>query len=1033
MKKFLLPMYIVILALLYTSSMFLDIPFLKDLLIPVSTVVVGLAALSHGLLAGIPLGLVAGLANVYVLTLVQGASFDLLSPVLPAGLFPLLAGLVFGLAGRMMQKKQALLAKNLATAGKAQELSDKKIAEYEQVMSKMTTEPLYKKGEEAPVMCRPDLERVLGIIANKSLSGPDAGEGMGGQALGEKCFCLLADAMPGALAVMDLEGNILCYNMPLMAFLGYTSKADIIGKNITEFVQDNNREDLTENIRSVLIPGLNKGEIYRFSTRDGWSLAEFPPPAFRLTVTGNPRSLLAILVDEHLTGAFPPKEEWHARNVWVLSPEGNTLYVSNALAGILGYTAAGMQNMPVFHFMDESNASVFRQVSSSPRDNIETKHCMELQAKSGERLDIFAEIFPASNAAGEPMGTVVFVEDITQRRLIEKSLQHHLVVERIITDISAKFLRTEHDKIEDAIKEILGVLVDFLGVPEGQVQIFESLKTGEAFSCKWVRPEGIPRDPLQEETLSIPILDGSDPSGCFRFVQNGESRAWLEEDFTLLKISGEVFLHAMMRRQALMKLRLGDEKMRITLHSMGDAVLVTDISGKVALLNDEAEKLTGWTRQDAIGKPVDGIFMLVKGDPSEPLKTNGQLGPEEYSLAVFDRKVLVLRSRYGTERYISARISPIRDEKDNDYGSIYVFRDITEKKKREEEIIYLSFHDKLTGLHNRAFFEVELQRLDTKRQYPLTVMMGDCNGLKITNDIFGHQEGDNLLIRIAVIFKKATRKEDIVARWGGDEFAVILPQTPVQVAEKIRDRILKECAQASDSPVKPSISLGIASKSETEQSIVDVLKEAEDSMYRQKLMEDKSNRSSIIASLVKTVIKKSRETKDHADRIQALSSRIALEMGLSETELDDLRLLSVLHDMGKIAVPDMILQKPGRLSPEEWEQMKKHSEKGCGMAESSRDLAAISRYILYHHEHWDGSGYPEGLKEEAIPLLSRIVSIVDAYDVMTHASPYKKALSHEEAMHEIRRCAGTQFDPRLVDIFIKIMDGYREEVLGTSP
>lgn len=362
-----------------------------------------------------------------------------------------------------------------------------------------------------------------------------------------------------------------------------------------------------------------------------------------------------------------------------------------------------------------------------------------------------------------------------------------------------------------------------------------------------------------------------------------------------------------------------------------------------------------------------------------------------------------------------------RSSSDGSTAVLGILMDITGRKQAEDGLRYLSFHDSLTGLRNRSFCEMELQKCDTEHYLPISLIMVDVNGLKLINDGFGHQYGDQLLKRVAHVLRLSTKKDAVVARWGGDEFVILLPKTDERSASDTCEYMLRIAADQPAEPTPISIAIGYACKTQTQQDIHAVLAEAEARMYRRKLLDSRSAHSSIISSLARTLRERNHETEEHARRLQQLSIQIGHNIGLPPSVLDELSLAAALHDIGKVGIDDYILRKPGPLDSAEWEQMRKHVEIGYRIALSSPEIAPIARAILFHHEWWNGSGYPEGLHGKAIPLISRILAIVDAYDVMTHNRPYKPAMSESDAVDELQRCAGTQFDPFLVEQFIAMV------------
>jgi diguanylate cyclase (GGDEF)-like protein len=343
--------------------------------------------------------------------------------------------------------------------------------------------------------------------------------------------------------------------------------------------------------------------------------------------------------------------------------------------------------------------------------------------------------------------------------------------------------------------------------------------------------------------------------------------------------------------------------------------------------------------------------------------------------------------------------------------------DITEDMQRQKKIEYLSYHDQLTGLYNRHYFEHSLQRLNTSRNLPLSLIMADVNGLKISNDSFGHAFGDLLLQEAASLVSRHCRADDIIARTGGDEFVFILPRTSAVDAEKVIKRIVDAAGKVQVGSIQLSLSLGQATRLTMNESIQDTLKRAEDQMYRQKLTDSPQLRRMIIQSIIDRLNANPAE-ETHSCRVSAMCEAMGRELNLSAAEIEDLRKLGLLHDLGKIALPEELINKPASLSDNEWNEIRRHSEISYRILSSLQEYADISESALAHHERWDGSGYPQGLRGEQIPLAGRIISLADAFEAMTSGRPWRPAMSVEAASNEIRSMAGKQFDPCLVEVFL---------------
>lgn len=834
---------------------------------------------------------------------------------------------------------------------------------------------------------------------------------------------------PDLLAVLNLQGEIKFINSRLMAIFGYNNLNSHNKSQITDYLIPEDIDAAAENIRNVLSPLFNKERIYNVKSADHSFSRIIVAPRIKFERFGKPMSIVVSLNSQELycrktfPGSLSEKltniaDLYNSRYI-CLSANRTVTFIESLLIKELGLTPRRLLNMDIKLLIDERHLDQFDLLLESCIQGKPETQILEFRSFSGKRHFYMVEIFPTIGMTGQFLGAVIMLNNVTNEEIIKERFDHRLALEKLISLISTQFISIDVNQLEQAIESVLKNIGNLEGAHESYVEIYPSDKIKNGLKCSVVNQHQSGND--QSKTISIPIRSEAAEIGQFRFVQSDYQSEWLDEDIELIHLIGEIIINALIRKENELQIILNEMRLLTTLHSIGDAVIATDERMNIIFINRIAELLIGCNFEKALHKPLPELFNPIPvsnpfaGDVDQEIESENEFGTSNFH---------IFHSIDGEEYYISYSQAEIRDANGTFYGHVTTFRDVTKQKLESDEIRYISYHDKLTGLYNRAFFEEEMIRLNTPRQYPITIILGDCNGLKIANDIFGHLEGDKLLQNISEILKEATRKEDIVARWGGDEFAIILPRTDEKSGAEARDRILKICSEAKCDPIQPSIALGSATNTEGEISSSDlqsVLRLAEDRMYRHKLMERKSSRNSILQSLEKMIFEKSNETEEHARRMTQIADKLGHELGLNDFELEELSLLAVLHDIGKIGIPDSILQKPEQLDEVEWEIMKRHTVKGFDLAKSTPELNNISESILHHHEHWDGHGYPSGLSGENIPKLSRILSVIDAYDVITNARPYKNAQSKEDAINEIRRCSGSQFDPLIVESFIEIM------------
>jgi diguanylate cyclase (GGDEF)-like protein/PAS domain S-box-containing protein len=686
----------------------------------------------------------------------------------------------------------------------------------------------------------------------------------------------------------------------------------------------------------------------------------------------------------------------------IIYQDWKIIFVNQSAVEIMGYSYEELTVSNILDFVDPKyhpavRSNVLQRLSGEEVEDYE----IEIIAKTGERRTCIVR-GKMITMFGRPAGLIVLT-DITQRKKAEEVVAYQkktfedlfentpdatvfFDMKQHVVNINGQFTKIFGYQREEATGQFLNLLID----PDKKVD-------------EYVAPKIIAGETVFLETT--------------RYGKEGQEIAVMMRGFPLTingKILGGYIIYTDIskRKKAELALRESEQKFRMIFNSTNDGIIIRTLDGQILEANQVFCQRFGYSREELLQMNIRQLrapdFEEWQPEQMKKLLNEGQITIESVSKTKEEKHIPV---------EANIRIIEYQGKK----VILNVIRDITERKRVEEELIYLSFHDKLTGLYNRAFFEEELKRLNTDRQLPISLIIGDVNGLKLVNDAFGHGTGDKVLAAMAKVLKKSCRNEDIICRWGGDEFAIILPKTGEEDVRLVCRRIQENCTTAGEAPIILSISLGTATKTLVEEDMDQTLIKAENGMYRSKSLEGKQASNLVIAAMQKSLGEKSGETKEHRMRLRDYAINLGQFLGLAAHQLESLELLTELHDIGKIAFPDNIIGKNSPLTPGEEELLQGHCETGYRIAKAVPEFFNIAEEILAHHESHDGRGYPRGLKEAEIPLLSRILAIIHRYDDLLMGKHGQEPITSKEALTEIKKSAGGEFDPELVASFARLL------------
>lgn len=469
-------------------------------------------------------------------------------------------------------------------------------------------------------------------------------------------------------------------------------------------------------------------------------------------------------------------------------------------------------------------------------------------------------------------------------------------------------------------------------------------------------------------------------------------------------------------------LKQSEEKYRFITENTSDVIWIVNLNDyKFSYISPAVYQLRGFSAEEAMSQSINESMTPESWQLIE--KTiEDSLGdfildpqhPKHYILTIEQYH------KNGSMLWVEISVR-YRFNELNQIEVIGISRDVTERKRIDDEIRYLSFHDQLTGLYNRRYYDIEVERLNTNRNLPISFITADINGLKMTNDVFGHNSGDELIKLAAKTLKEACREDDIIVRLGGDEFIVVLPITDIKDCEKIVSRIHFYLKSQSDTKYTLSLSMGYSSKETMDQEIMDIVNQADRIMYQHKLIESEVYKRQLLGKIMSTLYKLDSDLRRHLKSLTHLVSQFGKYLRLNPNQINQLKLSAMYHDIGKIGIDeeDIKLYQTDRVKYEY--VLRRQPELSYQILRYVSEYTEIANIVLAYHENYDGTGYPRGLKKEEISDESMMIHIVNNYDKLR----YNVGLSVKESIKHLKSQMGQELEPILCEKFCHMIGEFK--------